>query len=95
MSGRLSLFGSFRPYFSHIRKALKEHNFLTNILLEIPHTQKDCNILERINRISTRVVYKQGYKQQDISPTEQLQDIGWKPLQQLLFDTLKVYYTTN
>ena len=47
-----------------------------------PHTQKDCNILETIKRRATRVVYKQGYKQQDVSPTEQLQELGWKTLQQ-------------
>ena len=49
-----------------------------------PHTQKDCNILERINRRATRVVCidLHGYKQQDVSPTEQLQELGWKPLQQ-------------
>ena len=45
-----------------------------------PHTQKDIDELEKVNRRAARVVNKKSYWERDVSPTELLQDLGWGTL---------------
>ena len=46
-----------------------------------PHHQKDIDALERVNRRAARVVHKKAYRQQDVSPTNLLKELGWQPLE--------------
>ena len=46
-----------------------------------PHHQKDIDALERVNRRAARVVHKKAYRQQDVSPTNLLRELGWQPLE--------------
>ena len=45
-----------------------------------PHTKKDIDELEKVNRRAARVVNKKSYWERDVSPTELLQDLGWGTL---------------
>ena len=45
-----------------------------------PHTQKDSDILEKVNRRAARVVYKKSFWDQDVSPTKLIKELGWKTL---------------
>ena len=47
-----------------------------------PHTQKDVNILERVNRRAARVVYKKSFWDKDVSPTELIAELGWRTLEE-------------
>ena len=44
------------------------------------HHQKDIDILERVNRRAARVVHKKSYWDKDVSPTNLINDLGWKTL---------------
>ena len=46
-----------------------------------PQTQKDTDILERVNRRAARVVYRKSYWDKAVSPTKLLQELGWKTLE--------------
>ena len=46
-----------------------------------PRHQKDIDALERVNRRAARVVHKKAYRQQDVSPTNLLKELGWQPLE--------------
>ena len=45
-----------------------------------PHKVDDINRLERVNRRAARVVYNKSMRQQDVSPTAIINDLGWTPL---------------
>ena len=47
-----------------------------------PHTQEDVHTLEMVNRRAARSVYKKSWRQQDVSPTTLLQELGWPTLQE-------------
>ena len=46
-----------------------------------PHTKDDINILERVNRRAARLVFNKSWKQQDVSPTALLKQLGWQQLE--------------
>ena len=45
-----------------------------------PHHKKDINVLEMVNRRAARVVYNKTWREKDVSPTQLLNDLGWKTL---------------
>ena len=47
-----------------------------------PHTKKDCDTLEKINRRAARMVFKKPPKGQDVSPTQLLEKLEWKTLEE-------------
>ena len=45
-----------------------------------PSTQKDSDILEKVNRRAARIVYRKSFWDKEVSPTKLLNDLGWKTL---------------
>ena len=45
-----------------------------------PHIKEDVNLLERVNRRAARLVFNKSWRQQDVSPTALLNDLGWQQL---------------
>ena len=45
-----------------------------------PHLKGDIDTLERVNRRAARMVYNKGWRQQGVSPSELLNELGWEPL---------------
>ena len=45
-----------------------------------PYQQQDIDALERINRRAARVVYNKTWREQGVSATALLKDLGWDPL---------------
>ena len=45
-----------------------------------PYKEKDIADLEMVNRRAARTAYNRSWRQQDVSPTSLLRDLGWKTL---------------
>ena len=45
-----------------------------------PHLKADIDTLEQVNRRAARVVHNKGWREQGVSPTAILNDLGWETL---------------